>query len=337
MVGVLCGHPDIGGPSVLGRERALRRFHALPEVLRHRGYRTLFFYGGDPDFDNMRGFFQNHGIERTVGQEELGPDHAGNWGVPDEMIFQRAHEKFQALHRSRQQGGPPFFSVILTVSNHQPYEVPAGRVEMEFGEDQRVKARNAYRYADWALGQFMRRAAGSAYGRDTLFVLVADHGRFLDPRALVDIPGFRVPCLFLAPGRPELTPPQTVGTICSQVDIAPTVLALLGGRYEHCFLGRNLLRLPPERGLAYMHHDGRLALRVPGAALVLPPLCPPVLYRAEAGTLHRVPAARAPTAEVHRLRLHMLSYYGTARQLYLDGTYGEPVALPASRPWRKGR
>jgi phosphoglycerol transferase MdoB-like AlkP superfamily enzyme len=326
MVGVLCGHPDVSGVSVLRRDQAQGRFLTLPAILRARGYTTVMIYGGDSGFDNMKGFFSKGGIERFLDERSMGdPRQIGNWGLPDEITFDKAHQVFGELARKG-----PFFAILLTVSNHEPFEIPKGRVDVLPGESSDIQSLNAYRYADWALGEFFRKARTAEYFKNTLFVLVADHGRDFDNTRIVDVPGYRIPCLFLAP---SILPPRRVKAVASQMDIAPTILALLGGSYEHCFLGRNVLAVGDKEGFALIHDENYLAFVRDDLALVAPPRHEAILYEVSGNSMKK-PSWDVPDQDVHMLNLQMLSYYMTARHLFLTSSYGPPAtsAMSGTKP-----
>ena len=324
LVGSLCGHPDLGATSVLKSPRALGKFLTLPQVFRQRGYRTLMLYGGRAKFDNMGKFFTAGGVERIIEQRDLNAKAlAGNWGVPDEVVFDRAHQEFEEL------GDQQFFGVILTVSNHEPYDIPAGRVPMLPADDERNRQLNAFRYADWAMGEFFRKARTSPYFGRTIFVLVADHGQGLNRRWALDVPGYRVPCVIYAPG---IIPPARVRTVASQTDIPPTLLALMGGQYEHCFLGRNILAVRPGDGFALLHEDEYLGWVRGRRALLLRPGSDPMLFRVGDDSMAKIPLARAGPAEVADMRGRMLSYYRTALELFLNEGYRAPMTALAAAP-----
>lgn len=335
VMGVLCGHPDIGGETILTRINPADRFLTLPGVFLSRGYETMFIYGGDPKFDNMEAFFSSRGIERFIGQDELNLEGANPWGVGDEYIFDAAHRAFLKMGKRK------FFAAILTVSNHQPYVVPKGRTPLEpldYLPDERSRqqaaVRNAYRYADWALGEFFRKARGADYFKRTIFVLVADHGVRLDKRRILDVPGFRIPCLIYAPAIDRPIGPRRIATVASQTDVAPTLLSLLGGSYEHCFLGRDVLAVAPSDGFAFLHEDDRLGIVRSREALVLPPLCDPIMFDSTTRDITRIRTRRTDPGHVHELKMQMLSYYATARYLYRRSAYNSPAgraAAPARR------
>jgi phosphoglycerol transferase MdoB-like AlkP superfamily enzyme len=326
IVGTLCGYPDLGGPSVLTRDKAQGKFLTLPSIFRGRGYHTMFIYGGKSSFDNMGGFFTagaghpanpGGGVAEIIDQNDMAAD-ASIWGVPDEVIFERAHERFLAT------GDQPFFATILTVSNHEPYEVPAGHPVCLPGDDMETRKRNAYRYADWALGEFLRKAEQAPYFDNTLFVLVADHGRSFDQTLAMDFPRYRVPCVFFGPGLDEPVYPDRVSTVCSQTDLPVTLLTMLGGAFEHCFMGRDVLSVPPGQGFALLHEGDRLAYVRGEWATVHRPEGRGLFFRTDGPTLERVAAVTLPVGRNRELRNEMLSLYRMALYLYSEQAYSRP-------------
>ena len=318
LTGVLVGHPDLGGITLLERDEALGKFQTLPGVFAGRGYRTMFITGGDPDFDNMKDFFAAAGTETIIGQKEIGPKYAGAWGVPDEMIFRKAHEMFMSM------GDEKFFAAIMTVSNHPPYSIPQGRTAMLPADSKENEMLNAYRYADWALGEFFREARGAEYFRNTLFVVVSDHGHgeYLRLSRAIDVPGYRLPCVFYAPG---IVSPERISTVASQTDIAPTLLGILGGAYEHSFLGRDILRVRPGDGFALLHEDRHIAFIRTGRALVIGPVnrrrkprAIPEMFDVTMFDMHPVAPDQLDSDEAATMRREMLSLYTVALQQYFS-------------------
>ncbi|MDY6912890.1 MAG: sulfatase-like hydrolase/transferase [Planctomycetota bacterium] len=318
MMGTLCGHPDLRGQTILKRPLAQGKFLTLPGIFRNRGYRTLFIYGGDPNFDNMRGFLSGNGVETVIGQEQIASNGlAGNWGVPDEMMLKKAHATFLQLDRA----GKKFFAAVLTVSNHEPYDLPTGRCELLPGDDEKIKRINGFRYADWALGQFFRMARTAQYFKRTIFVLVADHGRNWDQRRILDLPSYRIPLLIYAPG---IITPGASDVVASQTDIPPTILSLLGGTFEHCFLGRNLLAVEPGDGFAFLHEDYALGFVRRDRAIVYPPLGRPLLFRIDDMNVEKIKASGSRRDVLRTLQRDMFSFYLIAKRLYFDGAYVPP-------------
>ncbi|HPS52581.1 MAG TPA: sulfatase-like hydrolase/transferase [Phycisphaerae bacterium] len=318
MVGTLCGYPDLGWKTVLMRPNAIGHFLTLPTFFKKRGYETAFVYGGQMSFDNMGPFFGAGGVGKMIGQEQITATQPGSsWGWPDEFIFNKALTTFDDMAKRDKR----FFGIILTVSNHPPFDVPDGRVKMLPLDDDANRIKNATRYADWALGRFFDEASRKPWFRDTIFVLVADTGREVafDKTKIIDAVSFRVPCLFYSPANIK---PQVLDTIASQTDIAPTLLSMLGGSFEHCFLGRNILEVPKNDGFALLREDDRMGFIYGDSLVIQPPRSRPILYNLDKFAVNeKYDPAGVETLGV-LTRMHAI--YGMAKYLYDKGIYNDP-------------
>lgn len=252
MEAVVTGFPPTPAPAVLKLPRAQGGFFTLAQLLRRQGYATDFIYGGVANFDNMRGFFLANGFDRVIEQKDfVDPVFLGSWGVSDEDWVAKAHETFLA------HGDRPFLGVMLSTSNHDPFEFPEGRIEPY--EQPLFTRHNAIKYADHALGRFFELARAAPYFERTLFVVAADHDARVFGAELVPVGHFRIPGVILGPGVPVQRDPR----VTSQLDLAPTLLHLLGLSVEHPMIGRDLLALPAgEPGLALMQYDNQHGFRI---------------------------------------------------------------------------
>jgi len=257
---IVSSFPSLPGVASIRRPQALHGFETLATTLRARGYDTLFLYGGQGIFDDMRGFFVGNGFDVFLEERDFDDvGFRGAWGVSDEDVFRRA---LQELER-RSAAGRPVLAVILTVSLHSPWQFPAGRVEPLPPDTsvppgfERAELDN-FRYADWALGALVREARSRSFFDDTLFVFVGDHGVHLRGRELVPIDENRVPALFLAP---RFLAPRRIARVTSQLDVAPTLMGILGGSYPTTAFGEDVLARPDGEGFAPMVYDRkRIAL-----------------------------------------------------------------------------
>jgi len=223
--------------SVVKLASTQRRFFTLAELLKQKGYQTSFIYGGESHFDNMRRFFMANGFETVIDESDF-PDpvfHAV-WGVSDEDLFNRAHQHFESKQDQ------PFFSLVFTSSNHEPFDIPADRVDPETGPTAGLDT--AIKYADYALGQFIERARKSDYWENTIFLVIADHNVRVYGDSLVPIDHFQIPGVILG-GSIE---PRVVPGISSQIDMLPTLLSLMGISAEHPSIGRDLTRAEFQHG-----------------------------------------------------------------------------------------
>lgn len=218
------------------------RFSGLPQLLGARGYDDLYVYNGDFAWDNQAGFFGNQGMTRFIGRNDYRDPVVQDptWGVSDQDMFDRAAEELQKMAPNR-----PFYALLQSLSNHTPYALPETLpVERVTGHGSLDEHLTAMRYSDWALGRFFEKARRSPYYKDTLFVIVGDHGFGASEQLTeMDLLRFHVPLLLIAPGITEKfgARRETVGT---QVDVVPTIMGRLGGEVRHQCWGRDLLALP---------------------------------------------------------------------------------------------
>lgn len=206
--------------------------YTLGSVFRERGYDTKWIYGGFGYFDNMNAFFEGNGF-RTVDRKSFSEDEisfANIWGVCDEDLFRKVVREADASYAA----GRPFMDVVLTTSNHRPYTFPEGRISLPFREAGR---KGGVMYADYAVGRFMAEARTRPWFNDTVFVFVADHGAGSAGREELNFGNHHIPLIIHAPG---WITPRRVDTPISQIDAAPTLLALLNLPHAR-FMGQNAL------------------------------------------------------------------------------------------------
>ncbi|HEV7667442.1 MAG TPA: LTA synthase family protein [Thermoanaerobaculia bacterium] len=306
--------PPLPGISVV-RRPASKNLFTLPGLLRERGYQTLWVYGGRALFDGMGSYLTNNGVDRIFEQKDY---PAGTfttaWGAADQSIFDQALLQMDGFESA----GKPFYTLILSVSNHRPYTFPDGPIR----PDPKLKRReNVVRYADWALGRFIEQAKGHAFFDHTLFVLLGDHGARVYGAEAIPLPSYEVPILFLAPG---LVPAgQRIDTLASSLDLPPTILSLLGISYESRFFGHDVFHIAPDQGRALMTHNNEIALMRGGRIAVLGLQGRTSLFSVGAEDQF-VPIPR-PDRQGHELVEDAIAYYDGADELYRTGRYLLPT------------
>jgi phosphoglycerol transferase MdoB-like AlkP superfamily enzyme len=220
--------PPTPGHSIVKRIGRETGFWSLGNVLRARGYDVEFIYGGRGYFDNMSAFFEGNGY--GVIDESSVPDGAirfkNAWGMADEDLFRQALAAADAAAAARQ----PFFFHLMTTSNHRPYTYPDGRVAIPSGTGRD----GAVMYTDYAIGAFLDAARERPWFADTLFVIVADHCAGSAGKDALPVPNYHIPMWFYAPA---WLAPRRIDALASQMDVAPTILGVLGGRYVSAAFG----------------------------------------------------------------------------------------------------
>lgn len=248
---VVAGFPPTPAQSTVKLSNSQQHFTTLASILKSVGYHTQFIYGGEAHFDNMRSFFTGNGVEQIVDQSQMkSPAFIGSWGASDEDLFSIAHQQLMALHQQKK----PFFSLIFTSSNHEPFEFPDGRIELH--EEPKNTVNNAVKYADWAMGEFFKKAKQSDYWQDTLFLIVADHDNRVYGDKLIPAEKFHIPGLILGAD----TRPERLETLASQIDLAPTLLSMMGISSCHTMTGRDFMLDKTSPGRALLQFENYFAL-----------------------------------------------------------------------------
>ncbi len=255
--------PPTPGRSLVKRPNN-RNLFTIGQIFRERGYDTKFIYGGFGYFDNMNTFFSGNGFE-IVDRADMSKREktfSTIWGVCDEDLFNRVlKESDNSFSRKR-----PFFSIIMTTSNHRPYTYPQ-KIDIPSGSGRS----GAVKYTDYAIGQFIRSAMKRPWFKDTVFVIVADHCASSSGRVEVPVHKYHIPLIIYSPG---FVQPGECNSLCSQIDVAPTILGLLNFSYKSRFFGRDILCSPPERALLGTYQklglltNGKLTLLQPGKKAV---------------------------------------------------------------------
>ncbi|HKE13128.1 MAG TPA: sulfatase-like hydrolase/transferase [Myxococcota bacterium] len=298
--------PPTPGESIVKRPNNGGLF-TIAEPFRERGYATTFFYGGYGFFDNMNSFFSANGFD-VIDRSSLAPGEVtfeNAWGVADEDLYRRV---IRESRRSFEQG-QRFFSLVMTTSNHRPYTYPDARIDIPSGQGRE----GALKYTDWAIGDFLETARKEPWFRDTLFLIVADHCASSSGRTAIPVEKYRIPFYVYAPAQVE---PGVVGTLASQMDLAPTLFGLLRFRYTSKFFGRDILDEPPSAGRALLStyqqlgylKDDKLAVLSPGRRIEVFSVNP------QTGKERLVPSTQDPDGIADAI-----SYYQTASYAFLHG------------------
>jgi phosphoglycerol transferase MdoB-like AlkP superfamily enzyme len=227
---VLSGFPAILGNSLI-RRKGLNEFHTLGNILLNNGYETQFIHNGSAGYDDMDLFLTQGGIQQITDVNSFATwRFKNNWGVCDEDLFDKAYPMIWSG-----KNGKPKFSILLTMSNHAPFDIPPYFAQSH-PEVKKMKAHEAtFYYTDYAIGKFLDSCSKHPEFKNALFVIVADHGEVYEAKHL-QYKMFHIPALILNTSQPA----QVFNKVCSQIDLAPTVLTESGYKGPYHFIGQYL-------------------------------------------------------------------------------------------------
>ena len=231
MEAVTMSVPPTPGRSIVKRPDNHNMFN-IGWIFKEKDYENKFIYAGHGYFDNMNDFFSHNGF-KIVDRNDFADDEitfANVWGVCDEDLFAKSIKEADRSFKE----GKPFFNFIMTTSNHRPYTYPEGRIDIpsHTGRSGGVK------YTDYAINKFLNEAAKKPWFEKTLFVFVADHNGGSAGKTELPLYRYKIPLIIYAP---KLITPRVVSKLSSQIDLAPTLFALMHWDYKSKFYGKDIL------------------------------------------------------------------------------------------------
>ena len=220
--------PPKPGQSVIKRPNSENMF-SMGQLFKERGYDLKFIYGGNGYFDNMNYFFENNGYN-IVDNSDFADNEvtfSNAWGVCDQDLFNKALSESDRSYAA----GKPFLNLIMTTSNHRPFTYPEGVVDIPSGKNRE----GAVKYCDYAIGELIRKASTKPWFTNTLIVIMADHCAGSAGQTELPFMEYQIPLIIY---NPTIVHPQRIDKLSSQIDVAPTLLALLNWNYESKFFGK---------------------------------------------------------------------------------------------------
>ena len=226
-VSALSGYLGLPTVSIMKIPTKSRTLPAISEELVKAGYQTDFLYGGDINFTNMKSYLLSKGYQHLTADTDfsLAERNSNVWGVNDDITSE------WLLDQLKQRTGGPWFTTYLTLSSHEPFDVPYNRLS--------EKIPNAFAYTDACLGKLIDGLKQSPLWKDLLIVCIPDHG-FCYPQGTTDRGGefSHIPMLWLGGAVKQ---PMKVDKIMNQTDMAATLLAQLGLDHSMFPFSRNVL------------------------------------------------------------------------------------------------
>jgi len=246
MPAILNGYPAQPAQSIIKEPKKSQSLPSLVKILIQQGYHSSFWYGGEINFANFNSFVIGSGFITIITRDNFDPDNYNSkWGVHDHVLFNTLKDSMEMVKE-------PFLSVVLTLSSHEPFDVPMDPVFP--GRDNMTKYKNSVYYADEALGSFLDWAKETDWWSNTLVILVADHCcRVSSDMIIYSQNLFRIPMLWI--GGALATKGIMVEKLGSQVDIPVTLLDQLDLTGDFPF-AKDLLSKESSSFAFYTYNEG---------------------------------------------------------------------------------
>lgn len=229
---------EVGG-SVDGQAA----YRCLSDVLRERGYTTRFIRGASKVYMACEATLRGHGFDAVTGREDLvkryGDRPTNSWGYDDKTLVDELGRQLRELKEAKQ----PWMLATLTVGTHLP-----GFPDKDCPVPSKLQGESVlagYFCADRQLGRLFKLLDELQLWENTLVVLTGDHAQLPtnEVKRLIGEPalfGTFAPMPLLIHD-PLHALPKRVEVLSGQLDLAPTLLHLLGAPgVEHSFLGYSI-------------------------------------------------------------------------------------------------
>jgi phosphoglycerol transferase MdoB-like AlkP superfamily enzyme len=246
MPAILDGYPAQPAQSIIKEPKKSQTLPSLVKILNCNGYNSAFWYGGDINFANFNSFVIGSGFQSIITKDNFDPkDCNSKWGVHDHILFRTFEDSMKTVRE-------PFLKVVLTLSSHEPFDVPMSPVFS--GSDVGDKYRNSVYYSDKTLGSFLDWAKEKDWWKNTLIIMVADHAaRIYDTMPNFKQNVFKIPMLWV--GGALSKKGVRIEKLGGQVDIPLTLLNQLGIKSEFPF-GKDLLSDKSKSFAFYTYNEG---------------------------------------------------------------------------------
>lgn len=247
LIAILSSFPAQSITSIMRKTNKAAKLPSIAKSLKENNYSTYFYYGGEPEFANIKSYLINSKYDRLITKDYFPPETWNSkWGAHDEVVFDKL---LSDVHESRQ----PFFATLFTLSSHEPFEIPMKPLLK--GKDEETLFLNSIHYTDSCLGSFIDKAKKELWWDNTLIIITADHGHRLPGGMANHYPDeFRIPMLWL--GGALAKKDTTISIIGSQTDIASTLLNQLNINSKDFNYSKNLLSAPGNTFAYYAFKNG---------------------------------------------------------------------------------
>jgi phosphoglycerol transferase MdoB-like AlkP superfamily enzyme len=214
LVSILNGYPAQPTTSIMKYPAKSRTLPSLAGSLLREGYTAEMLYGGDINYTNMRSYFHSAGYSRITSLPDFPPgERLNKWGANDDITFRHLLQSLQ----ERSDTSARLFSTFLTLSSHEPFEVPYRRLSHPY--------LNSVAFTDSCIGHFIGELKKTPAWENMLVILVADHGfRYPGDLKEYEPARYHIPVLWLGGAVKQ---PARIETIAAQTDLAATLLGQL--------------------------------------------------------------------------------------------------------------
>ncbi|RHW56583.1 LTA synthase family protein [Clostridium botulinum] len=225
------------------------QFKSLPSTLQDKGYYTAAMHGYKDGFWNRNVMYKAQKFQDFYGESTYNIDEQVGLGLSDKSFFDQSLEKIKTFKQ-------PFYSFLITLSSHFPYDDVKGYGEFNVGKYEGSFLGNYLKgihYTDAQLGMFLENLEKEGYLDNSIVVIYGDHNAvsknyiqelydFVGEKSPNDLKWYelqKVPMLIHFPQDEYKGVNHTYG---GQIDLYPTITNLYNLPRKY-MLGNDLLNV----------------------------------------------------------------------------------------------
>ncbi|MDR1344481.1 MAG: sulfatase-like hydrolase/transferase, partial [Tannerellaceae bacterium] len=227
LVSALNGYPAQPTTSIMKYPAKSQSLPSISKSLISEGYTAEMLYGGDINYTNMQSYFYSSGYSEITSDKDFPlTSRLSKWGADDELTFDYLYRRLSEMDTAS-----PFFYTFLTLSSHEPFEVPYHRLPHPY--------LNSVAFTDSCIGDFIGKIRQTPLWDNLLVIFVADHG-FRYPEWLKEYEPARyhIPIIWTGGAVKE---PARIETIGSQTDLAATLLGQMDIPHRDFLFSKDIL------------------------------------------------------------------------------------------------
>lgn len=242
---VLSSYPALPKGSIVNYPEKTAKLPGLGELLLKNGYSTSFYYGGEPEFANIKSYLTVQNFQQFITKDDFDKsDMNSKWGAHDDVVMKKILKDLQKAQQ-------PYFTTWLTLSSHEPFETPVQPVFK--GNDKQTKFLNSLHYTDSVVYAFIKELKKLPSWKNTLVMISADHGHYL-PITGKRADDYRIPVLWLGGALNKQN--RIVEKTVSQLDITGSLLQQFHIPENPFRFGKNLFDSSSRHWSFFTYNDG---------------------------------------------------------------------------------
>lgn len=242
---VLSSYPALPKESIINYNEKASRLTGLGNIFFKQGYNTSFYYGGAPEFMNIKGYISAQQFQQIITEDGFdSKDMNSKWGVHDQVVMKK-------LLSDVSKAKEPYFKTWLTLSSHEPFETPVPKVFN--GKDKETKFLNSLHYTDSIVYNFINELKKLPSWNNTVVIISADHGHYL-PITGKRADDYRIPILWLggALKKQNIVVDKTV----DQLDMAGSLVDQLNFSGRPFRFSKNVFDSTSQHWAFFTYNDG---------------------------------------------------------------------------------